>query len=156
MKTILALFALLLVIFLGISFAQSYLKNNPSVFKKTPTATINNQAFNLKVAKTNEEKQTGLSNLSSLPQDQGMIFPFGKPDYYSFWMRDMKFPIDIIYIKENKIVTIYENLQPPKTKGETPPIYRPDEPSDTVLEINAGLSKKYNFKKGDAVKIQNL
>lgn len=156
MKTILVLFGLLLALFLGISFAQNYLKNNPSFLLKTPTATINNHTFSLKVAKTDKEKEIGLSNLSSLPKNQGMIFPFQKADYYPFWMRDMKFPIDIIFIKENKIVTIHQNLQPPKTKTETIPIYRPDEPADTVLEINSGLSKEYGFKKGDPVKLQNL
>ena len=85
-----------------------------------------------------------------------MLFPFEKADYYSFWMKNMKFPIDIIYINKNHIVTIHQNIKPPKTKEESLPIYKPEDPSDTVLEINAGLSEKYKFKKGDTVKTENL
>ncbi len=157
MKIILALFALLLAIIAGIAFIQTNPKNiSFPFFTKTPTATINNQKFTLLIAKTAQEKEIGLSEKTSLPQDTGMLFSFGQSDYYSFWMKNMKIPIDIIYINKNKIVTMYENLQPPKSQDESLPILKPDEPSDTVLEINAGLSKKYSFKKGDTVKLDNL
>ncbi len=157
MKIILALFGLLLVIIAGIAFVQTNPKNiSLSFFTKTATAIINNHTFTLLVAKSPKEKEIGLSEKTTLPQDTGMLFSFGQSDYYSFWMKNMKIPIDIIYINKNKIVTIYENLQPPKSKEESLPILKPNEPSDTVLEINAGLSQKYSFKKGDAVKIENL
>ena len=67
----------------------------------------------------------------------------------------MKLPIDIIYINNDQIVTIQSNVLPPKEE-ESPIVYIPTEPSDKVLEINAGLSEKYGFKKGDVVKIKNL
>lgn len=161
---ILLLFALLLAVVGGIAFSQNYFKNgNISIFNsnilpftKTPTATINNKKFTLLVAKSAKDKEIGLSEKTSIPDDTGMLFPFGKADYHSFWMKNMKFPIDIIYINKNRIVTIYQNVQPPKEREESLPIFKPEEPADTVLEINAGLSKKYNLKKGDNVKIENL
>lgn len=155
MKMILALFALLLAIIGGIAFFQSDLRKNIPFFGKNPTITISNQKISLIVAKTVKEKEVGLSEKTSLPQDSGMIFVFDNADQYPFWMKNMKFPIDIIYINQNKIVNIFDNLQP-VSKDETPPIIRPDEPADKVLEINAGLSNKYGFKKGDEVKIENL
>jgi uncharacterized membrane protein (UPF0127 family) len=121
--------------------------------KKTPQVTINNHIFNLAIAKTDTEKKIGLSKYRNIPQNFGMLFPFGKPDYYSFWMKNMKFPIDIIFIRNNKIVTIFKNASPPKSNNELLPIYRNQNLSDTVLEINTGLSDKYNFKTGDLVKI---
>ena len=82
-----------------------------------------------------------------------MLFPFEKPGYYSFWMKNMKFPIDIIFIKSGKIVTIHKDVMPPKNLTDALPIYNPKEPADTVLEINAGLSEDYKFKEGDEVKL---
>lgn len=156
MKMILALFALLLAIVFGIVFFQSDLRKNIQFFEKSPSATINNQTFTLLVAKTPQEKETGLSEKTTLAENSGMLFVFDKADYYSFWMKTMKIPIDIIYINKDKIVTIIENAEPPKSQDQNLPIYKPDEPADKVLEINAGLSKKYGFKKGDFVKIENL
>ena len=121
--------------------------------KKTPQVTINNHIFNLAIAKTDTEKEIGLSKYKNIPQNFGMLFPFGKPDYYSFWMKNMKFPIDIIFIRNNKIVTIFKNASPPKSNNELLPIYRNQNLSDTVLEINTGLSDKYNFKSGDLIKL---
>lgn len=155
MKVIFVLFGLLFATLLGIMFFQ----NNPdfkSPFSKTPAITIKNQTFSLLVAKTPKETQIGLSDKPSLPQNEGMLFIFEKPDQYAFWMKNMKFSLDIIFINDNKIVTIIENAEPPKNKDENPQILRPDELADKVLEINSGLSKKYGFEKGDEVKIQNL
>ncbi|QQG40968.1 MAG: DUF192 domain-containing protein [Candidatus Levyibacteriota bacterium] len=156
MKMILALFALLLAIIGGIAFFQSDLKKNIPFLTKTPMATINNHKFSLLIAKTPQEKEIGLSEKTSIPQDSGMIFVFDTPDTYPFWMKNMKFPIDIIYINQNKIITIFENTKPLASPDETPQILRPDEPADKVLEINAGLSQKFGIKKGGEVKLENL
>lgn len=123
-----------------------------STLAKTPKITINNHTFNLYIAKSSRDKEVGLSKYTNLSQNQGMLFPFGTASNYSFWMKDMQFPIDIIFIRNNKIVVIYQNVQPPQ-KNQNLTIYRPQELSDTVLEINAGLSEKYGFTKGDFVKI---
>lgn len=123
-----------------------------STLAKTPKITINNHTFNLYIAKSSRNKEVGLSKHTNLSQNQGMLFPFGTASNYSFWMKDMQFPIDIIFIRNNKIVAIYQNLSPPQ-KNQNLTIYRPQELSDTVLEINAGLSEKYGFRNGDSVKI---
>jgi uncharacterized protein len=158
MKKILLTLALLLLIVGGIYLTQRDMKegNTLSFFKKAPIVTINNHAFEVSVASSQKELEIGLSETKSLSENQGMIFLFEKPDYYSFWMKNMKFPIDIIYINQDKIVTIKDNVAPPKDNNEIPAIYTSDEPSNRVLEIQAGLSKKYNFKKGDKVTYENL
>lgn len=157
MKKVLLAFALFLVIAAGVLFVQNYLKTGGFfLFKKTPTITINNHTFELSVADSQKEREVGLSETRSLPENQGMIFMFEKPDYYSFWMKNMTIPIDIIYINKDKIVTIHKNAQPPMSQIESPIIYSPTQLSDKVLEIQAGLSEKYNFKKDDKVKIENL
>ena len=148
MKKVLALFAILLILVIGIVISQNYFK-----IPKPSTATINNRVFKLELAKTHQEKEIGLSSKKRLDKNAGMLFPFEKPGYYSFWMKNMKFSIDIIYFNNGRIVTIHKNVSPPKDSNENLSIYNSSEPADTVLEINAGLSEKYNFKEGDEVKL---
>lgn len=150
MKLIVGLFTVLIAIIIAVAISQGYL--NP--FGKNATVTIGKQTFKTTIATSDKDKQIGLSNKTTLPQDGGMLFTFTKPDYYAFWMKEMKFPIDIIFIKDSKIVTIFPNVPVPASADENPPIYKPEEPADTVLEINAGLSQKNNFQKGDAVTIK--
>ena len=157
MKKLIFLFVIIFILLVGLAISQEYTKTGRLPFKdKTPTATIKNHAFKLLLAKTAEEKEIGLSKQKSLPANKGMLFIFDQPDYYSFWAKKMQFPIDIIFISGNLIVSISPDVHPPKNESEDLPIIRPKEPSDLVLEINAGLSKKYKFNVGDAVKIDNL
>lgn len=124
--------------------------------KKTTTAQINNQTFKVEVAKTETERQMGLSGKESLSSDQGMLFVFDNPDYHSFWMKDMKFPIDIIYLSGEKVVTVVENAEPPISPNENLVIYQPEEKADRVLEVSAGTVQKYKITKGSVVKVENL
>lgn len=145
--------AVLIVLGLAVFIGRSYLSGNTLNLFKTSTATLNNHTFNLYIAKTNKEKEIGLSNRDSLPQDYGMLFPFNYEGNYPFWMKNMRFPLDIIYIDKNKVVEVFTNAQPPKTTNGNITILGPTGNADTVLEINAGLSDKYNIKKGTDVKI---
>src|SRR5216684_3115219 len=89
------------------------------LFKRvtSPMAKINGHEFSLILAKDEKDKQIGLSKFSKIDKDKGMLFLFEKPDFYPFWMKDMKFPIDIIFIKDDKIVTIYGEVPIPKDKN---------------------------------------
>lgn len=122
--------------------------------RKSTKVTLGGHSFSVKVAKTDKEKQIGLSETKKLDNNKGMLFVFDNPDYYAFWMKNMKFPIDIVYIRGDRVTTVIANAQP--VKGGELPVYQPAEKSDKVLEINSGLSKKYNIKSGSPVKIDNL
>lgn len=157
MKKLLLIFIIFLILIGTIFLTQKYIKGGTIFFlNKTPVVTINNHSFRVSAAVSQKEHETGLSKTQSLSEDQGMIFLFEKPEYYSFWMKNMKFPVDIIYINNDKIVTIKSNVEPPKNNEENLIIYAPTGPSDKVLEIQAGLSEKYGFKIGDKVKYENL
>lgn len=146
------------LILLGVVIAAIIvLKFYPQIFKtaKMAHASIDNHVFNLYLATTPKQQQVGLSGRKTLPQNYGMLFPFSKPGYYAFWMKNMKFPLDIIYIYKNHISNVFANLKPPKSGIIIPPIVEPEHLADTVLEINAGLFKKYDFKIGDSVMITN-
>src|SRR5258706_12167654 len=98
----LSTFVILFLIFINFNLKKQ--KNTK------PTIIVNNKTFILDVAKTDEEKEIGLAKYNKLPQNMAMLFPFSDYGYYHFWMKDMKFPIDIIYIKDNKIVDIFINI----------------------------------------------
>ncbi|HYK09067.1 MAG TPA: DUF192 domain-containing protein [Candidatus Eisenbacteria bacterium] len=127
-----------------------------NIFHTTPLAIINSHDFYLDVALTPQQKEIGLAKYTSLPDNKAMYFPFDRADYYSFWMKGMHFPIDIIFLKDKKIVTIYSSVPiPTQQQTNNLPMYKPKGPANSVLEINAGLSEKYGFKEGDMVEIYN-
>lgn len=143
----LAVIIVLLVLSLDLKNINGFI-----LLKKEPTVTINSKVFKVEVAKDQMTRVKGLSERESLPEDKAMLFLFEKPDYYPFWMRNMEFPLDIIFISENRIVTVRSNVQPAVKEGQSNTVL-PIDPVDKVLEINAGLAQKYNLKKGDTVKI---
>jgi uncharacterized membrane protein (UPF0127 family) len=118
----------------------------------TTEVVINQKKFHAEVAKTQGDIEQGLSGRDSLPEGNGMLFVFDKPGYYPFWMREMKFPLDMIFLYQNKIVAVYPNV-PPMKPNENGPQYGGDTKIDRVLEINAGLAQKYSFEKGDSIKV---
>lgn len=108
----------------------------------TKKLSLNNQTFIIETAQTKEARELGLSYRTNLKSNAGMWFVFPKNDYWSFWMKDMNFPLDLIWFDDQlKIVDLKENLTP-----DTFPIsFKPKNPARYVLEINAGLIKKYNL-----------
>lgn len=142
-------FILILLIFSG--FIVYQINKNPPPKSKV---TIDNHTFSVEVATTSAQQQQGLSGRNALSPDQGMLFIFNTADRYPFWMKGMEFPLDIIFIKNNKIVSISQNVPTPKTTNEANlPIYVPTAPVNQVLEINAGLAKNYDLKKDDDVTV---
>lgn len=119
-----------------------------------PHITINSATFKLLIAQTYSEQAKGLSGLSSLPADQSMLFIFDNPGNHGFWMRGMKFPLDIIFLLDNKVVAVHENLHPAAVNDPNPPQWGSEVLADKVLEINAGLAEKYDIKVGDTADVQ--
>lgn len=154
MNKIIVIFGIIFLIFLVvIVFFQVNTKSINKLLNKpaTNTVNINGATFKVELAKTQKELAEGLSGRGSLPQDGGMLFVFDKPSYYFFWMRGMKFPLDIIFILNNKVVAVYEDLPPASVNEANPPQYGLDTASDRVLEINAGRARRNNIKVGDRV-----
>lgn len=116
------------------------------------TAHIRGRTFSLDVAVSPSAHEIGLSQTDSLPVDRGMLFLYDTPGFYQFWMKGMKFPLDILFIRDSTIVTIARNVPPPSGNGDLP-LYAPDKPANKVLEINAGLCDKYGIREGDTVEI---
>jgi len=112
--------------------------------------TIGATTIEVDIADTIGKQRQGLSGRTSMPEDQGMYFPMGPPDFYSFWMKDMHFPLDIIWIRAGKVVDISKNVPYP-LEGNPPASVHPKEPADAVLEVNAGFVEKRGVKTGDKI-----
>ncbi|MBI4156077.1 MAG: DUF192 domain-containing protein [Candidatus Zambryskibacteria bacterium] len=110
---------------------------------------LNGKVFQVEVVSTQSALEKGLSGHKLLEVNQGMFFIFQKPDNYGFWMKDMTFPIDIIWLDSSfKVVHVEKSLLP-----ETyPKTFYSNAPSLYVLEVLAGISDKINLKIGDTIK----
>jgi len=110
---------------------------------------IGDVQIDAEVADTLPKQIKGLMFRKSLPEKSGMLFVFGKEDYYSIWMMNMSFPIDIIWIDSNhKIVEIVKDAPP---CGIICKSYQPKVKASFVLEVNSGFIDRYSVKIGDTV-----
>lgn len=133
---------------------KKVVKTEPIVFKKEGQLLIFKQKvdtlitmFDIEIAETEYETQTGLMYRESMGHDQGMLFIFPDERMHSFYMKNTEFPLDLIFIKaDSTIASFHENALPYNETGlssQTPVKY--------VLEVNAGLVQKWLLEVGDKI-----
>ena len=145
-KIILILFAILAIFLIGMGIKQS-IDINKSL--GSGTVVINDKKIKVEIADEFLEVKQGLSDREKLADKKGMLFVFEDKNERIFWMKNMHFPLDIIWIEDEKIVGIEKNLPP---EGENPKKqYYSKIPVNYVLEVNAGFTDKNNIKVGDKV-----
>ena len=163
-KTLYVVLALVFVTGLAVAVARtddfsivtfSSTKTNPA---KTSLASAKVRGLSLaigsteipvEVASTDEAIKKGLSGRAELAEDSGMLFVFSTPYKYRFWMPDMHFPIDIIWIGENyEVVGVSQNISN-DFDPENPVFYSPPQPTKYVLEVNAGFAAVHGVEVGD-------
>ena|SRR3989344_1658143 len=116
------------------------------------TVQVAGQTIRVDIADSPEEREQGLSGKEGLAENEGMLFVFEEDGRYGFWMKDMLFSIDIIWLsKEGRIVDVLENAAP-----ESYPEYSflPNVAARYVLELPAGFAKTYNVKIGDWIEME--
>ncbi|MCL5781764.1 MAG: DUF192 domain-containing protein [Patescibacteria group bacterium] len=117
----------------------------------TTSIALNGNSIIVQISNNPSKRELGLSYRVSLPEGAGMLFIFPQPGRYGFWMKDMKFPIDMVWIRPDRTVTgITENVAP-DTYPEM--FYPPDQNTQFVLELNAGDAKKYGIEAGTVLKM---
>lgn len=114
-------------------------------------ACLGNKCFDLVMATTPEQRARGLMFQESLDPDTGMLFIFEEESPHPFWMKNTLIPLDIIWIRDDKIVFINRNTQPCQTTCE---LITPTESADRVLEVNAGTSDELGLVIGDMVEFR--
>lgn len=123
-KTAIYIFFLLILSILVLNY-----KNTENTIK-TP-----NKIYKVLISNTDQKRMTGLSNTKNLNKDTVMLFIFEKPDMYGIWMKDMLYPIDIVYLdNEMNVVSFFDNVKP----SSYPEIFYPEEKSRYIIEMNAG------------------
>ena len=109
----------------------------------------------MEVVSKQEDMERGLMYRSSLDQDKGMLFVFTNDDKYSFWMKNMHFNLDILWISlEGRIVFIGRNI--PACTSDPCPVYVPDKEARYVLELNSGYTTSHHWKVGDKLDLNHL
>jgi uncharacterized membrane protein (UPF0127 family) len=108
----------------------------------------------LEVAQTPEQQEMGLMHRTELAANRGMLFPFRPPRPVSFWMKNCRIALDMVFIRQEKVVGIAENAPP--CRQDPCPTYDSRTSVDYVLELAAGRAKSLGLKPGDTVVIQPL
>jgi len=103
----------------------------------------NGATLQAEVAKEYADKQIGLSDHDCLKAGTAMLFPYDSPGEYCYWMKDMNFAIDMVWLDSNKkIITIISNVKPESYPEKS---FCPSSPAQYVVEVNAGLSKQLGW-----------
>ena len=105
--------------------------------------------FSVEIADTVAFRARGLSGHAPLLENEGMLFVFRGTTSGPFWMKDMLFPIDIIWIRDGIVVGVTENALPMGQTGFR--LYPPPMAVDRVLEVNAHTVKRLHVIRGDEV-----
>ena len=143
-------------IFLVLFFGLIFIYGKPHSPSDIQYVKIAGQSVKVDLALTPLEQEQGLSGRTELGPNEGMLFVFQEPGKYFFWMKDMKFAIDMIWLAPRSLgeVGIEEDLQVVYIKKDAKPesypdLFGPDQNSKYVLEVSSGFSDKYNLQIGD-------
>lgn len=161
-RILILFFVLTLLFFGGLVLFDEKEEMTPAVFEeefpiKTEEADIYSSRIHIgghellvDVADTNEERMKGLSGRERLGENQGLLFIFDVSDLYGIWMKNMKFPIDILWVDEKfQVVDTRENVLP----ESFPEIFYPISPAKYVIEVPAGWVEKSGIKNGAMVNL---
>lgn len=144
--------AFLVIISVGIMLWSKYKAHDASAVRNTmndsDVLVIGGTPFQAEIVDTPLFRQRGLSGRSHIGDTEAMLFVFPQSDYHGFWMKDMLFPIDILWLtEEGVIVHIKESARP----ESYPEPFVPQVPARVVIEVKEGTVKAYKLKIGDSL-----
>ena len=125
-------------------------KKNSSSTAHTISENIGGKVFSLEIASNEASRELGLGKRDSLAEDGGMIFVFNKLDKYGFWMKDTKFPLDIIWLNENCSVVGKATMYP----ESFPKAFYPDFPALYAIELP--INSATNIKESDIFSCEGI
>lgn len=132
-------------------------ENANNQLEKINTLTVKGTVLAIEFANTEETRRQGLSGRKELAENNGMLFDFRNTGQTrpGFWMKDMQFDLDMIWIQDSRVVEITKNVPKPNpgTVLSNLPTYAPSTNIDMVLEVNAGWTDRHAIKTGDAIQL---
>ena len=147
----LAAAACALVVLFLVGVYSVYVPPTSKTFLPTTTVTIGKTHIEAELAVTQVQREQGLSGRTYLSAGKGMLFVFDAPDTWGIWMKDMHFPIDIVWADTNgMIITIEHNVAPSSYPAHS---FYPSNPAEYVLELPAGYTKAQSIAVGQKIVI---
>ncbi len=147
---ILGIILIIVAIVWGVWFFVRTSQANPQLPEQQ--ISIDGHTFTVEMATTMMQQTTGLSFRTSMAADHGMLFVFSASSVQNFWMKDMNFPLDMIWISGNKVVGFAQDAVPqPGDPLWQLKIYSSPDGTDKVLEVVAGTVANDNIKVGDVI-----
>lgn len=138
-----------LILFAGVGIF--WLQSSSQTQKQFNTVVIGGETVHVTTVNTPESREKGLSGRESLAPDEGMLFVFSEEGFHAFWMKDMRFSIDIIWISETlEVVDIASNVSP----DTYPTSFSPKTKATYVLEVPAGFAQIHEITVGDMTVLQ--
>ena len=113
---------------------------------------LKGQTFDVELAVSREEQARGLMFVESMPADRGMLFIFPSDAPRSFWMKNTRIPLDILYFDGDlTLVSLWQNVRP--CAADPCPSYPSRAPARYVLELNAGTAASLAVERGDRLEL---
>ena len=141
--------------FFAFSIIFCLLLSSPLQAKEWWNVQVKDFTITAEVVRSLADQRLGLGNRFFLPNNQGMLFYYNKPGTRIFWMKNMHFPIDIIWLQDGRILHIERDVPPPQ-KGKADSQlkqYGFGILADMVLEVPAGFSKRHSLAMGQFLQI---
>ena len=115
---------------------------------------IRGKQIAVEIADSRAEQEKGLGERDSLEWGKGMYFSYARPGFFGFWMKGMRFSIDIVFLREGRIVELYPQV--PFEKNGNGPTIRPRSLVDGVLEVPAGFAAANGWQVGDRLSLERV
>lgn len=135
--------------------ARAGSEGQPSREGLVPVTTPQGVTILAEVADTTEKRARGLMFRDSLPEDRGMLFTFPEPQHWSFWMKNTRIALDIIWMdRDKKVVHVERNVPGCNRSDDGCPQYQPNESALYVLELPAGRADSLRLRRGATLRFQ--
>lgn len=119
-----------------------------------PYVELKGHRFQIEIAADEAARERGLMFRESMPADHGMLFVFDDAQPRTFWMKNTRIPLDILYFDQNyKLVSVQQRVPPCLNSGDNCPGYPSEGAARYVLELNAGTADELGIKPGDALDV---
>jgi len=125
----------------------------PAAPAVVPLTLPSGKVLQVEVMISDEDRAMGLMFRPSLAADHGMLFLFGQSDFHGIWMKNCKFPIDIVWLDEDRKVVAVKEGAPP-CKAEPCPVYQPMRRASWVIEMNSGQARREKVVRGASVSFE--
>lgn len=147
---------LILIVMIGVTtliyskYDTDWQKMSQVPDRSIATIYINRQPLKVEVVNTEASREQGLSGRQAIGHD-GMLFVYPSPNLAGFWMKDMLFNLDLVWIRSNQVIAVMPNVPRPLSSRQKLPVYHIQEPINAVLELPSGKAHELKIQKGSLV-----